>query len=163
MNHMNHGRLVVVGVTVCIVAVTLATGPVGLVALDPPEEIGQDSIGNGNATVEVLSAPDTISIQKSNDGQGLHHIRVPNTRVSISNLSGNPALTYSVSVDALGVGSNSVHPLESAGEGETTLSIDRITTRNEVENVTTASLRIIIYADTRRTLFTKEVTVEGPE
>ena len=163
MNHMNHERVVVVGVTVCIVAVTLATGPVGLVALDPPEEIGQQKVGNGNATVEVLSTPDTISIQKSNDGQGFHHIEVPDTRVDISNLRGNPAVTYTVSVDALGVGSNSVHPLKSAGEGETTLSIDRITIRDEVDNVTTANIRLVLYADTPRTLFTKEVQVEGPE
>jgi hypothetical protein len=158
---MRADRAVLVAVVGCIVATTLATGPLGLVTLTPAEEVGQDGVGAGNATVEILSTPDSVSITDSSDGQGNHHVRAPDIRVNISSLRGNPALTYSFAIDSPPIASSSVHPLGQVGKGETTLTIDRSTTDRDVENVSQVELRLVLYGDTDRTLARWEVPVAG--
>lgn len=152
---------VVSAVAVCIVAVVLATGPVGLVDVGTQ---GPDGVpGTGNATVEALSQPETVTLAPSNDGQDLLALEPPPVSVAVSNVSGNPLLSYVVALEELGTATDSVVLLGELGRsgGTVEATIDRQLFQPEaVANVTKAELTLRMRGDRTVTLFELTVPVE---
>jgi hypothetical protein len=153
---------VVAGVAVvCILGLTLATGPAG--PLEIGTEDGFEDPGSGTATVEVVSEPGTVALERSASGQDTLHLSVPTTTVAVSNVTGNPLLSYKLALDEIGFATDKITRLGQSGEGEFELEIDRRTFRSqEVANVTEAALTLTLRADGRVTLFERVVPVERP-
>jgi hypothetical protein len=153
---------VVAGVAVvCILGLTLATGPAG--PLEVGTEDGFEDPGSGTATVEVVSEPGTVALERSASGQDTLHLSVPTTTVAVSNVTGNPLLSYKLALDEIGFATDKITRLGQSGEGEFELEIDRRTFRSqEVANVTEAALTLTLRADGRVTLFERVVPVERP-
>ena len=153
---------VVAGVAVvCILGLTLATGPAG--PLEIGTEDGFEDPGSGTATVEVVSEPGTVALERSASGQDTLHLSVPTTTVAVSNVTGNPLLSYKLALDEIGFATDKITRLGQSGEGEFELEIDRRTFRSqEVANVTEAVLTLTLRADGRVTLFERVVPVERP-
>jgi len=153
---------VVAGVVVCIVGLTLATGPLG------PLDVGTDSDeleapGTGAATVEVVSEPGQVELEPSNDGQNLRHLSVPDTTVRVSNVTGNPILSYRVSLDGTGLSAQVLRFLGDSDGGELELDIDRRTYQpRKVENLTGAGLEVRLRGENVTTVFEQAVPVERP-
>ena len=152
----------VAGVVVCIVGLTLATGPLG------PFDVGTDSgdldaPGTGSATVEVVSAPGAVELVPSNDGQDLRHLSVPDTTVRVSNVTGNPVLSYRVSLDGTGLSTQVLRFLGGTDDGELELDIDRRTYQpHKLENLTGAGLEVRLRGENVTTVFEQAVPVERP-
>jgi len=138
---------VAVGVAVaCILGLTLATGPAGL--LNIGTESSFEDPGSGTATVEVVSEPGTVAFERSASGQDTLHLSVLTTSVAVSNIAGDPLLSYQVALDEIGFATDKITPLDRSGEGEFELEIDRRTFRSqEVANVTEAALTLTLRGD----------------
>jgi hypothetical protein len=159
---MRTDRVVVGVVAVCIVGLTLATGPVGLLDIGTSTG-GLDDPGSGTATIEVLSEPDGVTLEPSDDGQNLLHLSVPATLVDVSNVTGNPILSYQVRLNGAGLSTDTIAFLGDQGPGELEMSFDRRTYQPyEVQNVTDADLTLRIRSAETETIFEKTVPVERP-
>jgi hypothetical protein len=162
---MDPTRTVVYVIAGCILALTLATGPVGVIQIQTPFE-QMAAPGSGNASVTVESAPDSATIRGTSTGQNLRYLEVPPASISIASLDGNPTLTYSITIDELGHASNELYYLERVGEGRTQLAIDRASF--EAGRITNESyrgtLRITLRTENgERMLLNRTVTVEVEE
>jgi hypothetical protein len=134
---------VAVGVAVaCILGLTLATGPAGL--LNIGTESSFEDPGSGTATVEVVSEPGTVAFERSASGQDTLHLSVLTTSVAVSNIAGDPLLSYQVALDEIGFATDKITPLDRSAEGE----FDRRTFRSqEVASVTEAALTLTLRGD----------------
>lgn len=121
---MHPGR-VAVGVAVCVVV--LVTGATATPLWDVPERgAGTAALGTGTATVSVVSAPDSATIEPGRQGGNVYYLRVPDAEINVTELDGNSVLTYRISIDQLGKTRSSVHAVGELGEGRSRLSIDQI-------------------------------------
>lgn len=147
---------VLVAVAVCIVAVTLASGPPGLVSVGEPDDRFADA-GTGNATVGILDAPETVTIHA--EGQDTYRLAVPSTTIEVSTLRGNPLLRYSLSLETREV--TTTHPLADRGEGvhEITIDTDPVFEADH-SHVESATLTLVLVTETGdRTLLERSVGV----
>jgi len=156
---MSADRVVAGLVVAAILALTLATGPVGPIDIGTEESL--ENPGTGTATVEVVSEPGPVALEQSDAGQDVLHLSVPTTTVRTSNVTGNPLLSYAVSLEGAGFGTDTITPLGQSEEGTLELTIDRRTFQPyEVENVTEAQLTVTLRGDETVTVFERTVPVE---
>jgi len=155
---MSSDRLVVVGVAGAILAVTLATGPVGLLAVDAPEDPFAQA-GTGNATVETVSIPDAVTVH--DEGQGVSRVAVPATTVRVSDRRGNPLLRYRLSIET--TTTTTTHALGDWDPGTHEVTIDRQPRfdAGELANVSTATLDLVlVHEGGETTVFERTVEVD---
>ena len=158
---MTSGRTVVVGAVGVILLVTAASGtPLWTV---PAQGSGQAPLGSGSASVSLVSAPETATLDPGRQGGDLYYLNVPDATVEIAQLRGNPTLTYSLAIDRLGYSRSSVTGLATVGEGEASLSLAQDTlregrlTRDQYEG----RLRLVLRGDGgEQVLSNRTVTVE---
>jgi hypothetical protein len=151
----------VAGVVVCIVGLTLATGPLG--PLDIGTGNNSPNLGSGTATVEVVSEPGVVELVPSDDGQNLLHLSAPTTTVRVSNVTGNPALSYRIRFADTGRSTEALQFLAETGEGNLGLTIDRRSYQpRAVENATEAQLSVTLRGENQTTVFERTVPVERP-
>lgn len=136
-------------VAVALVCFAAATGPaVGLVAVPDPAPA---ALGTGDATVEVVSAPDTASLEAGTYSD-VYELAVPAVVVQVSAVSGTPTLTASVDLPRLGFSRSSVYAVRSTGRRAipvrpTTLDAARI--RNDSY---AGRLRVVLRGDAGETI-----------
>jgi len=151
-----------VGMTVItIVVLTAATGPVGLLTI--PEESATDSLGEGNATITVVSMPETLTLEQGRYGNDAYHLRVPDARVDVRKLAGNPILNYNLEIDGLGKSGSSVHFLGEGGEGQRSLSYEGgpIAQSEITQDSYEARLALVLRTNgTERVIYNQSATVE---
>lgn len=153
--------MLVVGVGL-ILALTLATGPVGPIEITERE--GAENLGSGTVTAEMLDRPDRVTLEPTGDGQGLYQVHVPEVRVDILGVSGNPLLSYALSLDEIGFGTETVQLLGDAGDETVTMRIDTDPLQShEVEQLSEAELTLRVRADVDRVLFEITVPIEVAE
>jgi hypothetical protein len=157
---MDSGRAAVLTVVGLVVVVTAATAtPLWTV----PEENDLPPLGEGTASVSVVSTPDRATLDAGRQGGDVYYLDVTQTTVQVSQLQGNPILTYSIDIDRLGYSRSSVTSLAESGEGETRLSIarDAIDGANLDRDQYQGRLRLVLRGDGgEETLFTENITVE---
>lgn len=99
-------------VAVALLCFAAATGPaVGL--LDVPDP-APAALGTGDASVEVVSVPETARLE-AGTYTDVHELLVPPVVADVSALSGAPTLTASVDLPRLGFTRSSVYILRSTG------------------------------------------------
>jgi len=99
---------------VFLVSALLGTGVAGYPASREP------AVGTGSATVEVVSVPDTVTIERTRFGAGTYRFTGAATTLRVETVRGNPDLTYAIDVPALQLADVAHYPL--AGErGELTV------------------------------------------
>jgi hypothetical protein len=159
-----HPNRVVAGTVVAILILTVATGPLGL--YDVPETQATDSLGEGNATITVISMPETIPLEKGRYGNDEYHLRVPSAVINIENLSGNPILNYNLDIPAMGKSKSSVHFLGVAGEGRYNASFaESAMAAGEVTQQSyDAQLELVVRTNgTERIIANRTATIEVSE
>jgi hypothetical protein len=103
------GVRVAVGV---ILAVLLITGPLG--GIDVTEET--TALGDGTATVRILESGEReFAITDGRFGTNVSYVRVPDLRLDVESVSGQPRVLYIVRVPALGLDESNSRLLESTG------------------------------------------------
>jgi len=156
---MDRTRGVTYATVAVVVAVTVATGPVGLLAVPEPGTDG--ALGTGNATVSVVSAPEDVRIEGGEYGTDTLNLRVSEAVLDVDSVSGNPLLTYAIDIDELGYSRSSVHVLGPAQEGRIRVGIDRATF--EASEITAdryeGRLRLVLRGNETRTIYSEPVTV----
>lgn len=157
---MDTRRGVVYGTVLLLVALTIATGPIGLV--DVPSGEGVGGHGSGSATVIADSAPEVVTIERAQHGGDVFYLRVPDATVAVTDLTGNPVLDYSISIDELGYSRGSVHFLGDRGEGSHAISLAEDTFEEDRLEADTyeAELELVLRGDEERTVLSEQVTVE---
>ena len=158
---MDPARAAVSAVAICIVVLTLGTGPLGPISIDPPAS-GFEGIATGNATVTVLSGGDEVTFRASETGQEVYYLEVSPVRLDVSGLVGNPLLTYSLSIEEKGYAVDSLNPLGELGDGTHDVSIDRQAfERDGIErDEYDAELELRLRGDREMVLYSTSVTVE---
>jgi hypothetical protein len=159
-----HPSRVVAGTVAAILLLTVATGPLGL--YDVPETQATDSLGEGNASITVVSVPERIPLEQGRYGNDEYHLRVPSAVVDVDNLTGNPILNYNLDIPAMGKSKSSVHFLGEAGEGRYHASFaDSQMAAGEVTQKSyEARVELVIRTNgTSRVIHTQPATIEVVE
>jgi hypothetical protein len=155
---MDADQAVVYAVAACIVVLTLATGPVGLLELPESSGVLTNNPGTGNATVELVSEPDTVTLRAGE--QDVWVLETPDVVVNVSNVRGNPLVSYAVIVEGTGFSTSSATPLGGQGSGRVELGIAPAQLDAEsARNATGAEVRLVVRGDTRQTLLERDVEV----
>lgn len=96
----------------CILAVVLLSGPVG--GIDLTGE--QPQLGDGTASVTVKQ-PDTetIAVTDGRFGTNVSYVRIPDLVLSVSDLSSQPRVVYTVRIPGLDVEKSTTRLVHSTG------------------------------------------------
>lgn len=154
---MTPGRAAVFGAVGLIVLATAATGtPLWTV---PDRGSDQAQLGQGTADVSVQSVPDTATIDPGRQGGDVYYLRVPNARIAVSQLRGNPILTYSLRIDEIGYSTSSVNGLAGVGAGTAAVSIEQVPLDGTrlTQDRYDGELRLVLRGDD-----SEEVVYSGP-
>jgi hypothetical protein len=158
---MTPGRTVVLAAVSLILLVTAATGtPLWTV---PEMGANQAPLGQGTASVSVVSMPDTATLDPGRQGGDVYYLRVPDATVEISQLRGNPILTYSIDIDGLGYSTSSVNALATTGEGQASLSISDVALEGDrlTQDRYEGELRLVLRGDgDEQVVYSEPITVE---
>lgn len=160
--------------TVGIIAVVaLLSGPFGVVDFTSSHEGAcQENVfpGDGNATIEITSSPDTATLSKARFGAEVYRLGVPPVTVNVSDVEGRPLLSYRIRVPRLSTELGSTTVLSSCTTGERTHSIPQATFEpNEIDNESYDATLFVVYrateqgAEVERELLVTNVTVEVEE
>jgi hypothetical protein len=158
---MSYGRATVLAALGVTLLVTAASGtPLWTV---PAQGSEQAPLGSGSASVSVVSAPGNATLDSGRQGGDVYYLNVPNSEVQISQLRGNPLLTYSIAIDELGYSRSSVTGLAPVDEGRASLSLsqDTLSAGRLEQDQYDATLRIVLRGDgEEQVLYDQPVTVE---
>lgn len=155
---MQPDRLTVLSVAGFVTLAALATGPqLGLLSIPPGDFGGQADPGTGSAVLTVVSAPDTATLSADQYGE-VHYLRVPETSVSASGVTGAPLLTMSVSIGALGFQRSSVYEVADRGPTTRNYAVERVAIESDriEREVYQGTLRIALQDDRGRTVLYEE-------
>ncbi|MEF8977175.1 MAG: hypothetical protein V5A21_13190 [Halapricum sp.] len=163
---MDETRLAVYGVTGLILAVTLLSGPL-VGAVDLTEESTCDApVGSGSATVTVDSLPEKATISKGKFGSEVYYLDVPDGQATVANVSGQPLLSYDLSIPEMGFSAGPTLFLCDGQSATQTLSIRKSTFEEEDIQADSynATLSVTLRADGSETVVReKSITVEVEE
>lgn len=111
---MSPDRAVVVATVVILLGVTAASGPPVGLTLTQSETF---SPGTGSADIAVESTPETATLSKADHGAGTYHLRLSAVELTAVNTTGQPTLTYQLSVPELSHSTASITFLDSDDTG----------------------------------------------
>lgn len=158
---MTPGRAVVFAAAGLILLTTIASGtPLWTV---PEKGAGQAPLGQGTASVSVVSAPERATLEPGRQGGGVYYLRVPDTEVTVTQLRGNPILTYTIDVDQLGYSRSSVLGLAETGGGQVRLSLaqDAMDGDQLTRESYDGELRLVLRGNGEKTVvYEKGITIE---
>ena len=160
---MRRDRLAVYGTVGIILALTLATGPVVSLLSVPEGGAGATGgLGNGTASVSVVEAPDRAELVAGEYGN-VHYLRVPESTIVATNVTGSPLLTASIDVDSLGYSRSSIFVVRETRDGTQTVEIERAplnSTRID-RTVYEGRYQLVLRDDTGRTVvYDEPITIE---
>ena len=152
-----------VSVTVAlIVTVTVVSGPaVGLVDLTSSRS-DTAGLGQGNATVDAVEAPETIRIERGFQSES-YRLEVPDTRVNLSAVTGRPILNYRVEIRSFGYTRTSSHFLDDESIGRFSLTLEDATLSQSAVSGTrhNGTLSVVVQSNgSARTVYERSVAVE---
>jgi len=161
---MEETRLAVYGVAGFILMVTLVSGPlVGAVDLTQEPTGCTEPIGSGSATVDVDSLPDSATISKGQFGAETYYLDVPDGSATVTNVTGQPILSYTISIPELGRTAGPTLFLCADQSSQQTLSIQRLTIDENTldDEAYDATLTLILRGDGEEVLVREQsITVE---
>jgi hypothetical protein len=160
---MDETRLAVYGVAGFVLVVTLVSGPiVGAVDFTQEPQACSAPVGTGTATVSVDSLPDSATISRGEFGSGVYYLQVPDGSAAIRNVTGQPTLSYTISIPELGRTAGPVLFLCADQSIRQPLSIERRTI--EADDLTAdtyeATLTLLLRGDEETLVREKSITVE---
>jgi len=161
---MEETRLAVYGVTGFVVLVTLVSGPlVGAVDLTQEPRGCTAQIGSGTADISVESLPDSATISKGQFGAETYYLEVPDGSVRATNVSGQPILSYTISIPELSRSAGPTLFLCAHQSARQQLSIQRLTIDESELDADSydASLTLLLRGDGEEiTVREQSITVE---
>lgn len=160
---MDAERLTVTVVVVAVIAVSLLSGPLaaGIDLSQAPDQ--RPTAGTGSATVEVVSVPETVRLEKGSfNADAPYTLLVPDATVELSNISGGPLLVYKLRMPALGYTRGTTHFLDASMDGRQSVTLDRTTVDKDLtRDQYRGEFLLILRGDgTERTLYRGNTTVE---
>lgn len=160
---METARVAVYSTALLIVVLTLASGPL-IGVLEPPQADSTAELGTGNATISVVSFPESVTLD-AGQGTNSYYLNVPAATVEATDVRGNPILDYSISIDGMGYSRGSIHLLGDLGNGTHSIVLDRTTLEPDKvgSGEYVGELELTLRGDTERTVFNRTVTVEVRE
>jgi len=157
---MDRSQVLVAGAVCVICGVTLLSGPaIGLVDLTQSRTAG---LGEGNATVAAVDAPDTARFDRALESES-YYLEVPDVRVRLASVTGQPSLSYKLRINEMGYTRSTTFFLTESDVGWVTLSLERDSLPGD--RVTNSSYRgalsvVLRYNSTERVVYDQPVTVE---
>lgn len=164
---MDLDRLVVGTVVLTIITVSLLSGPlVAGVDLTPTSESDGPAPQTGNATVDIVSVPETTRLEKGAfKSDAPYTLIVPDATVRLSEVTGGPFLVYKIRIPELGYTRGTTHFLDSSMSGQRSLELDQTTLDKEFsQEAYRGEILLLLRGDgPERTLYRGNVTVEVTE
>jgi hypothetical protein len=162
---MDVSRVLVAVAVSAIVVTTVVSGPaVGLVDLTQPR-VDLANLGQGNATVAAVDAPDTVRIERSLQSES-YTLAVPDARLRLASVTGRPTVSYKVAIPGLNYTRGTTHFLDESDTGWVALAVEPDTLASDRIEATDYEGRLTItlrYNDTERIVHDESVTVEVVE
>lgn len=162
---MRDGRPLVWSTVIVIAVMAFAAGPLaGAIDVSAePASVGPPP-GTGLATVEVRSAPTTVTLQRSAFGAGTFHLEGPPAQVRVRSVTGNPKLRYSIDIPGLWFTDTSEYALRDRAGEEIVLGfrpVELSPTRVTADRYRgTLAIWLVTDGNTYQTVYQAPVTVE---
>jgi hypothetical protein len=161
---MDPQRLAIAGVVATVIVVSLLSGPlVAGVDLSPTPSDDGHPPQTGNATVEVLSTPDTVRLEKGSFGsESPYTLVVPDATIRISNVTGGPLLIYKLRIPELGYSRGTTYFLDGSSAGTRSVGLDKTTVNKDLwKDQYRGELLLLLRGDgPEQILYRDNVTVE---
>jgi hypothetical protein len=145
-----------------LLAVVVLSGPlVGAVDLTSESEL--TGLGQGNVSVSSVSTDGSVSLNRGEYGAGAYYLSTPPARLTVTAISGQPMLVYSVEIFELNYKRSTTHFLSADDAGERTLTITRDSLAPDAVENDSYRGRIQVLARTNgtdRLLHSRNVTIE---
>lgn len=161
---MDLDRLVVGTVVLTILVASVLSGPLvaGVDFTPTPDDAGP-APQTGNATVEVVSVPETASLEKGAfKSDAPYTLLVPDATVRLSDVTGGPLLVYKIRIPELGYSRGTTHFLDSSMHGQRSIGVDQTTLQEEFsQDQYRGEILLLLRGDgAERTIYHGNVTVE---
>lgn len=144
----------VVVLVVVVISALLGSGAAGYPSGNEPR--------TGSATVEVLSTPETVTLERTRFGAGTYRLSSPPAVVQVHEVRGTPELTYTIDVPGLQLAEVAHYPL-ARKTGRQRLAFDPVEIspkRVEADRYQATVAVWLRTGDRYRTLAQTRVTVE---
>jgi len=126
---MDRPRVLVSLTAALVLTVTVLSGPaIGLADLTQPR-YDMSGLGEGNATVDRVEAPSTVTLERGYQSES-YYLVVPPARAHFASLSGKPTVAYGIEIPELGYSRSTTHFLSGGETGWVEFSIAEDTLRN---------------------------------
>lgn len=160
---MDETRLAVYGVAGFVLVVTLVSGPlIGAVDLTQEPRGCSAPVGTGSATVTADSLPDSATISKGQFGGDTYYLRVPDGEITVTDVTGQPVLSYTLSIEGLGRSAGPTLFLCADQSNQQPLSIQRRTIDDAKLDADSyeGTLTLVLRGDDETLVREKSITVE---
>jgi hypothetical protein len=124
---MDRTRLAAVLLLAACFGVALAAGPYGadIRSLAADDGAEADAYATGSVDETIIDTPDTARLDRiEQNGTTQYRLLVPAATVGVANVTGRPALTYKLQIDAVGHTRATAHVLSPAQEGQFRVTLD---------------------------------------
>lgn len=145
-----------------ILSALLAFGPLSPFSNNQVLQQPDAGVASGSADVTIEQKPPAaLNLTRERLSAGRYILHVPETVVTVQNVSGRPLLTYKVQLTKLGHSQLSIAELNSGSEGRLSLQLQPMTVNpDRVRNDTyTAEVSIILRASGKHVIYQENVTV----
>lgn len=158
---MDRTHLAAVLLLAACFGVALAAGPYGADIRSLAAEDESDGYATGSVDETIIDTPDTARLDRiEQNGTTQYRLLVPAATVGVANVSGRPALTYKLQIDAIGHTRATAHVLSAAQEGRFRATLDASEiAADRVQNDSYAGDLTIIVRSDRGTRFVHRSTV----
>jgi len=158
---MDLSRVAVYATVAFLVGAAVASGPLVSAVSVPAGGLTGPDPGTGDATVTVVSEPGDAAIERGEFDTGAYYLDPPTLVVDLEAVSGQPILTYSVSIDGLQT-SSAVYFVtgENSGRLELTVDEEAFDPDEITEETYSGEVRLVVRAgDAERTVYREPITV----
>ena len=162
---MDLSRVAVYATVAFILGTAVASGPLVSAVSVPEGGLTGPEPGTGDATVTVVSGPSDAAIERGEFDTGAYYLDPPTLAVDLEAVSGQPVLTYSVSVDGLQT-SSAVYFVtgEDSGRMELTVDEEAFDPDEITESEYTGEVRLVLRgSNTEQTIYREPITVQVRE
>lgn len=142
---METSYLVAFSTALILIGVPLASGPLtGLSLTTEPQPEFNPSTGSFDAT--VIETHDTVIVKQARYGANVSHIHASPVKIHISNITGQPSVTYKLLFNDIGYSTSTVWFLDQSMEGRYNLEFAQktVTPDRFDKNIHHGKLEIVV-------------------
>lgn len=154
---------ITLGTIVVIVVFAVASGPLLGLSLTAESSRSAFDPSSGSLQATIVSTPDTATVERARFDADVAHLNAPPVQLDVSNVTGQPTISYKLRIDDLGYATSTVSFLDESVSGRYALEFREQTVdpeRFESDEYDTTLIVVVRDDAGERVLVEENVTTE---